>query len=101
MARLTRRHAQEAVARQAARWERLTYEEARHLIDAGPLLYDLPELGSDAQVEITATWDDRPEGAVRVFISLAGLGGWMDFAPPTEDLLIWPPGPEPVEEGGG
>ena len=43
--------------------------------------------GAPYNVEIVAAWDDKPEGAIRVMVSVDN-GGWRAFFPLTDSVLI-------------
>jgi len=45
--------------------------------------------GTKCQVEINASWDDRPNGDIRVGFSIDD-GGWRAFVPVTNSFIITP-----------
>lgn len=55
------------------------------------VLYPVAEDGTECCVEISAFWDDKPNGDIRVSFSIDN-GGWRAFVPVGTDFIIAPDG---------
>lgn len=90
---MDRSEALEVLARELARWRKLSWRELRERIgSADPETAEVcGPSGTTYQVEIEAVWDGKPEGVIRVMGSVDD-GGWRAFCPLTDAFLLSPDG---------
>ena len=103
---MNKREAKAILAEQVARLRRQSYSELRRYISKerfriGPISFGggenvealevTGESGAEYQLEIGAVWDDRPDGDLRIIVSIDD-GGLRAFAPLTESFIIAPDG---------
>ena len=78
------------LADETAKYEQLSYDRLRSMIGAPKLSYKVvAESGVQYNVNVRATWDDQPSGAVRVTLNI-DAGGARAYFPMTADFIKQP-----------
>jgi hypothetical protein len=77
---------------EVAELRQATYSQlAERLIDKQENVERVGASGASYQVEIQAFWDNKPNGNLRVIVSIDD-GGWRAFIPLSEDFIRAPDG---------
>lgn len=88
---MNRFEAKRILVRQLKRVRGRSYGELRGLIDEPENFEVRAPSGSEYQFEISACWDDRPDGDLRIFVSIDD-GGWRASCPLTSSFILSPDG---------
>ena len=88
---MDRAEAEEILATELARVRGMSYAEIRTLIKDSEHVDVTGKSGTEYQVESQAMWDSKPEGDLRVMVSIDD-GGWRAVVPLTRSFIIAPDG---------
>lgn len=89
---MNRQEAENIIAEQLKPYREKPYAELIKLIKQKPLTYELKgQSGALYQIEIQAFWDDRPDGNIRIMVSIDD-GGLRAFSPISDDFIKSPTG---------
>ena len=90
---MDRQIATQLLEEELARARQLGYRALAAQVEAGSITKDVvgPD-GKDYQIEVSAFWDDKENGPIRLIVAIDD-GGWRAFKPLTVDDIV---GPEPA-----
>jgi len=78
---MNKREAKEIISNQLDAYRKRPYSELVEMIDTDPITYKVNgPSGTSYQIEIAASWDDKPNGNIRVIGAIADHG-LKAFAP--------------------
>jgi hypothetical protein len=88
---MNKREAKEIISNQLDAYRKRPYSELVEMIDTDPIAYKVNgPSGTSYQIEIAASWDDKPNGNIRVIGAIADHG-LKAFAPMLFDEFIKSP----------
>ena len=88
---MDKREAKEIISNQLDAYRKRPYSELVEMIDTDPIAYKVNgPSGTSYQIEIAASWDDKPNGNIRVIGAIADHG-LKAFAPMLFDEFIKSP----------
>ena len=88
---MNKHEALEVLAREASRYRGSSHESLQRLLATPETKEGRGTSETLYQVEVSAAWDDRPAGLLRLFFSIDD-GGLRAFCPITRSALVQPGG---------
>jgi hypothetical protein len=90
---VNRSEAKELLSKHIERLKKRPYGELKELLNRDKLEYfkETGKSGAKYQIKIHAVWDDKRDGALRVFVEIDD-GGWRSFFPLADSFIITPIG---------
>lgn len=76
---------------QLQQWRERSWAQPREEVGQPHRFKVTVESGTWYQGEVQVSWDDKPDGAIRVMASIDD-GGWRAFVPLTDDFMLAPDG---------